>query len=117
MTTDRTSVDRESGGNLLKTAAILATLVSGWFAAMAASMLMVERPAAALVIFPNAWSRAALPADIRLIRGGNHTLILTSSKAGYVRRLYKAGAWLVLPSLKNGCLDLARFRTLTGNGG
>jgi len=73
---------------------------------MAAVMVITEAAPAALVIAPGIHILASTSNDTKLIRGGHRTLVVTSRKPGYVKELYRAGAWLVLPSLQNGCLDL-----------
>ncbi len=106
MTTERQS---HGGLNFRKISQIMAVLVSivfGWFGTMAALMLVTEAAPAALVIAPDMKILRAASDDVKLMRAGRHILILASEEPGYVKRLYRAGAWLVLPALRNGCLDL-----------
>lgn len=98
---------------LVRSTLILAGLVFGWFATMASVMLTTEIAPAALVIAPDAGLLGRLDDNTRLLKGGRRTFVLTSTAPGYVRDLYGAGAWLVLPALRNGCLDL---RTLQAPG-
>ena len=69
-------------------------------------MLLTNVAPAALVIVSDTSILTSLSRDIKLVRSGDHTLVMTSDQPDYVMQLYAAGAWLVLPSLRNGCLDL-----------
>lgn len=114
MTTD---TDAEPGSvfcALTRRLLILVGLVAGWFATMAAVMLVTEVAPAALAIAPDSSLLGRLEDDARLLKGGRHVFVLTSERPGYVRQLYGAGAWLVLPALRNGCLDLRKAPSLTG---
>lgn len=95
-------------------AAALAGLAALWVAAMAVIVLVTEAGPAALAVVPGRSFVDALPGDVRIVRGGGHVLVLASEEPGYVRRLYRAGALLVLPARKNGCLDVRAFSGLTG---
>ncbi|OCP05776.1 hypothetical protein BC374_04695 [Ensifer sp. LC13] len=64
-----------------------------------------EAPAA-LVLRPPAAAPTELPGDIRILRWESRYAVVTSGDPGYVRRLYAAGALLVLPFRKAGCLAL-----------
>ena len=65
--------------------------------------------AAALVFGGRPNLPGSLSEDIRMMRSSRHMMVLTSSEPGYVREIYGAGAWLVLPALRNGCLDLTSY--------
>lgn len=85
---------------------ILSGLVMAWFLTMAVIIRFVDTPSAVMVVAPNFDTLKSLDEDILLVRGGRYVFVMTSTKPGYVKRLYQSGAWLVLPSLRNGCLDL-----------
>ena len=103
MTIDKTgSVLRRAGRGSI----ILTAIVVGWFSTLAGAMLVTEAAPAALVIAPDIRFLGGMPDDIKLLRNGNQVFVLTSESPGYVGRIYEAGAWLVLPALRNGCLDL-----------
>jgi hypothetical protein len=79
-------------------------------------MLVTDAAPAALVIAPDIKFLGNISGDIKLMRSGNQVFVLTSESPGYVGRIYRAGAWLVLPALRNGCLDLkALNRSLRSN--
>lgn len=85
---------------------VLLAIALGWFATMALFMLATESAPAALVVVRNVGFFENAPPDLRLLEAGDHVLVVAAGEPGYVRRLYGAGAWLVLPALRNGCLDL-----------
>lgn len=86
--------------------AIFAGLFALWIAVMAAVMYVAEVTPAAIAIARSDAIIDHLPQDARLLRTGANSVVVRGETPGYVRRLYSAGAWLVLPSLRNGCLDL-----------
>jgi hypothetical protein len=88
----------------LRVLVILIGIVAGWIGSMAAIMWFSEIAPASIVLVSDINILGSLPPDIKIVRGGTYALILTSDKSGYVSDLYRAGAWLVLPSLRNGCL-------------
>lgn len=93
---------------------MLSALVVGWFGTMAGVMLVTDIAPAALAIVPDVRTLGRLSPDIKFVRSGRHVLVVSSTGSGYVRQLYRAGAWLVLPALKSGCLDLAAISRATG---
>ena len=99
---------------LIHGSVILVGLIAGWYAAMASVMLLTEAAPAALAVAPDAGLLGRLGEKTNLLKGGRHVFVLTSDQPGYVRQLYSAGAWLVLPALRNGCLDLRPASTLEG---
>ena len=107
MTTEVANFSYPSLGKGLHVLFVLTGIVAGWIGSMAAIMWLTEVAPASIVLVSDVRMLASLPLDIKLVRGGKHTLILTSKKSGYVKDLYNAGAWLVLPSLRNGCLALS----------
>ena len=111
MTTDREGGRRFAWGHrLLRRAFVLFLIVSGWIAVMAGVMFVAEPAPAALALGGRGELLDRLPADVRMMRSSRHMLVLTSTEPGYVRRIYAAGAWLVLPALRNGCLDLRGYK-------
>ena len=117
MTTDPVAPDHLSRHGALRTAGILVLIVAGWFVFMAGFMLVSEAAPAALVIAPRAGFLDDAPRDMQLMRGGETVLVVAPGGDGYVRRLYASGAWLVLPALRNGCLDLSATGQAFSNGG
>ena len=106
MTIDHTT--RPASARILRALGILIAVAIGWFASMAAFMAVTEAAPAALVITPRAGFMQSAPEDTRVMRGGGMVTVVVSEETGYVQRLYAAGAWLVLPALRNGCLDIGR---------
>ncbi len=99
------SRDRSVGLRLARSLAVLIALLAGWIAAMAVvTALAGPRVPAVIVIGPTAAS--GLPEGAGMLGGGPHRVIVTGEVPHFVRSLYASGAWLVLPALRNGCLDL-----------
>ncbi len=114
MTTDAGAKPTSIFRALIRGTLILTGLVVGWFAAMASVMFATEVAPAALAIAPDAGLLTRIGDETSLLKGGRHVFVLTSDQPGYVRQLYGAGAWLVLPALRNGCLDLRAVSKFTG---
>lgn len=91
----------KSVGQKAAFAGMLLIAVMIMFAALFA--ITGEAPAA-LVVFPPDNYPERLPDDIRLLRWDDRTAVMTSENRDYVQRLYAAGALLVLPVRKNGCI-------------
>lgn len=90
---------------LLRGAGILLGIVSGWFTliAIATASLGPVGPAV-LVLGPGVPAR--LPEGAGILRANAGRTVVAASDAAFVRKLYAHGAWLVLPALRNGCMDL-----------
>lgn len=111
MTAGQNSSEQASSGaglakRLAARLAIFAGLFVSWIAVMAVIMFFAEVTPAAIALGQPDGILSRASDDTRLLRSGEYALVVRSGEPGYVRRLYDAGAWLVLPSLRNGCLDL-----------
>lgn len=89
---------------------VLATLLLGWFGFLAASVLILGKDSAVLAITTNPAFMQHLPDHVRLLRANGSVYILTSLEDDFVNDIYNAGALIVFPSLKSGCLDLRTLR-------
>lgn len=98
MTTDRGFCVRQS-------AAIMSLLLMFWLSVTAAMTLSPGITEAATVIFPSRALMNNLPYDVAVLRWDSATASRTSPDPDFVRRLYGAGAFLVLPGRKTGCMD------------
>jgi uncharacterized membrane protein YfcA len=58
----------------------------------------------ALVFFPTTALMSNLPPDTAVTGGSVISVTLSSTKPHLTRKLYAAGAWLVLPAGLTGCL-------------
>lgn len=96
--------------NFSRVVLVVVGLVSAWIATMASAVAFFGTPEAVMVFVPRSSAINYFDQDIQLVRGGRHVLVVTSSKQHYVTRLYKSGAWLILPALRNGCLDLTAIQ-------
>lgn len=89
----------------LRSAGILLGIVSLWFALIAsATAFLGPVGPAVLVLGPNVPSR--LPEGAGILKAGDGRTVVAAPDAQFVRSLYGHGAWLVLPALRNGCMDL-----------
>ena len=75
-----------------------------WFAGLAATAVMVEPTRSVVVFGPHQTTlRAVTSGSTRLVDAGTGFVIANGRDRGFVRRLYAAGAWLVLPAVSGGC--------------
>ncbi|MDO9418553.1 hypothetical protein [Pararhizobium sp.] len=75
---------------------------------MAGVFLLSGRAPAALVVFAERMDANELPPGISIMRWDGMTAILAGNEPIDVLALYKAGAVLILPMRKSGCLDVGR---------
>lgn len=100
---------------LIKRLAIGVTVLLVWLFASAGIMVTTELAPGALVLFPGKQFASELPDHIRLLDWRDQRLVVTSEQPGYVQELYAAGAWLVLPARKNGCVSGFSIRQALGD--
>jgi hypothetical protein len=89
----------------------MALLLIFWLLVTAAMTFAPGITQAATVIFPSRAFMNNLPEDVSVLRWDRATTSVTSADPDFVRKLYGAGALMVLPARKAGCMDL---RTLGG---
>ena len=70
----------------------------GAVAASAGLTVLQGSAPAALVVLPDQALFDELPHDIEIVQWRRYSAVMTSNSPDYVRRLYKAGALLVLPT-------------------
>jgi hypothetical protein len=81
-----------------------------WFCGMAAAAYCFD-PSIVVVFGPQSRTLTAVAAaDGAMLRNGFGFTTARSDRAGFVRRLYQAGAWFVWPALTEGCFAADRFR-------
>ena len=90
-----------------RAAAIAALLIMFWFAVAAGMTLSPGITQAATIIFPSKFLMNNLPKDVSVLRWDRATASVTSADRAFVRSLYSAGAFLVLPARRTGCVDLS----------
>jgi hypothetical protein len=79
-----------------------------WFSFSAALTLIPNITKTALILLPNRVLLANLPEETFILAWNETSAVVTSEKPDFVVGLYKAGALLVLPARKNGCLALQK---------
>jgi hypothetical protein len=99
-TTDRprfaTRAARFTGGAVL--------VMAIWFAGLATAAVMVEPTRSVVVFGPQQTTfRAVTSGSTRLVDAGTGFVVVNGDSKGFVRQLYAAGAWLVLPAISGGC--------------
>ncbi len=86
--------------------AMLAAILLVWFLTMAASARFLPVSDNYLAIGPERSMVENLPVTARILRTGNHVVVVNMTDGPGGKSLYQAGAWMVLPALANGCLAL-----------
>jgi len=77
--------------------------VSVWLIVLSAVNLISSSAPAALVIFPSSMFLANLPYDTAILNSGWNWLLLESDSFDSIQRLYRAGAYIILPGGLTGC--------------
>jgi len=98
------TIERAIGRGAVRFVAALVGVALVWFAGLAVFTVVFEPPT--FVIFfgpPSAVLSAVSQHDMRIVSGGRGFLVVADGGAGYVRSLYRSGAWLVLPTARDGC--------------
>ena len=85
-----------------------------WFS-LAAVVTLVLEPTRTVAVFapPSSALSALVHADARLVDAGAGYILVQGQHAGFVRRLYAGGGWLVLPAMTGGCRGGGRLRAMT----
>lgn len=79
-------------------------LLIGWIATLATVMALGGAAPAAFVPFPSNTFIATLPQDITITGRSPISLTLRSETPNLPSRLYRSGAWLVLPAGLEACI-------------
>src|SRR5947208_502946 len=89
----------------LRLAACCTLALGAWFTGLLIGTLAFEPTASVMVLTPDgrAVIASARASDVDLLEGSGSLFTVAGRNAGFVRRLYGAGAWLVLPTTAGGC--------------
>lgn len=90
---------------LLRPLGILVGISAGWFMVLVTATVAFG-PVGQTVLVIGAGVPARLPAGAGILKASGTRTVVYAPDAAAVRRLYAHGAWLVLPALRNGCMDL-----------
>ena len=83
---------------------ITSVIVASWLTVSASVMWATDAAPGAFVLLPSAKLMSNLP-NGAAITGGSHIMVQFSSTEPHLtRKLYAAGAWLVLPAGLTGCM-------------
>jgi hypothetical protein len=75
-----------------------------WFSGLAVAAVVAEPTRGVLVFGPHETTvRAVVTGTTVILDAGNGYLVAHGNRTGFVRELYAAGAWLVLPATGGGC--------------
>ena len=100
-----TTIERTGWHGYVAAGAIVLAL---WFAGITLATLLIEPTASVVVIGPRSVTvDAAAAGDAVLLELYPGFARMRSDRAGFVRRLYAAGAWLVWPAIDGGCVSPA----------
>ena len=83
---------------------ITSLVVAAWLSMSASIMWATDAAPGALVFFPSTAFMSNLPDSIAITGGSPIMVKFSSAKPNLTRKLYSAGAWLVLPAGLIGCL-------------
>jgi hypothetical protein len=100
-----TTTDVRTTSSALLFATAVATLAA-WFLGVAALTVLAQPTSRVIVIAPGAGQALGIVAmaDGRIISSMRHGAIAEpSEQSGFVSRLYRSGAWLVLPATGGSC--------------
>lgn len=100
--------NRSLARNVITHVAILLAILTGWFLALAASARFLPMSSEYLAIGPEHGIVENLGPDARILRTGNHMVVVSMTGGAAGKSLYAAGAWIVLPALANGCLAFTK---------
>lgn len=83
---------------------IISLIGAAWVGLSAAVMYFTDAAPGALVLFPPKQLLQNLPDTAAITGSTRYSITLSSLDPHLTRRLYHAGAWLVLPAGLTGCL-------------
>ena len=86
-------------------------VVALWFGGLAAAAVLAEPTRGVLVFGPHETTvRAVVAGTTVLLDAGNGYVVAHGNRTGFVRELYAAGAWFVLPAISGGCRQARALR-------
>nr|WP_323778329.1 hypothetical protein [Amylibacter sp.] len=83
---------------------IISLIGAAWVGLSAAVMYFTDAAPGALVLFPPKHMLRNLPDTAAITASTQYSITLSSVDPDLTKRLYHAGAWLVLPAGLTGCL-------------
>lgn len=78
----------------------------GWISLQLAVMYFADVAPGAVTLFPNEGFISRLPANTGILDIGNSWIMVAPDAPELGKKLYAAGAWIVLPAGLPGCLPL-----------
>jgi hypothetical protein len=87
-----------------KTLTTGALFLAGWLAILTGVTVLDGSAPAVLIVFPSHEFLAKIPENAAVLDMSPTSITLVSDDTDFVRRLYQAGATLVLPAGLSGCM-------------
>ncbi|MGX9354009.1 hypothetical protein ACS3SW_02255 [Roseobacteraceae bacterium S113] len=85
----------------------VAMVLVSWISLQLGVMYFTDAAPGAVALFPSDGFISRLPADAAVVDIGNNWIAVRFGGANLGRKLYEAGAWIVLPAGLPGCLPLS----------
>lgn len=82
----------------------ISLIAAAWLALSATVMWATDAAPSAFVLFPSDRFLSNVPPSASVTNGSRVSVVLSSTEPHLTRKLYAAGAWLVLPAGLTGCL-------------
>jgi hypothetical protein len=100
-----TTTDRMPGFDMWPLARHILLVLVLWFALLAGFTYQFAPTRFVLVVGPSesALLRAIARSDVAILEGSGSAFRVAGTSGDFVRQLYRAGAWLVLPVGSGGC--------------
>jgi len=83
-----------------------AIVIAGWLGLQVALVLFTDAAPGAIALFPSEDFVAQLPKDVSVVGSGANWIMVRSDEPQLGMNLYAAGARIVLPAGRPGCLPL-----------
>lgn len=78
-------------------------VILGWVGILSAVSFLTDAAPAYVVLFPNQTVITRLDKDMSILAANTFSMTIASDAPRIAERLYRAGAWLVLPAGLSGC--------------
>ena len=82
-------------------------VLAGWIGLQLGVMYFTDSAPGAVALFPGDDFIARLPEGVAVVAVGDNWIAVSFDGADLGKKLYEAGAWIVLPAGLPGCLPLS----------
>jgi hypothetical protein len=113
-----TTIENRWPRDVMQFAGAAAFVLLVWFSAVAVLTRFAEPSSSVMVFGPIENTLKALgQSEMTLVAGGTGFLVVQGDQPGFVKTLYRQGAWLVMPSIVDGCGLASYLRKRSMRGG